>query len=53
MCEWGFEVPVEGAIKQKVNFIFNHVIVADFTQAFLNRFGGVAVTTTFNVKLVV
>ena len=38
----GSEVTIEGTINQKVNFIFDHMIVADFTQALLNRFRGVA-----------
>ena len=38
------------AIKQEVDFVFNLLIIADFAQAFLNRFAGVAVATTFNVN---
>ena len=53
MCEWGSEVTIKGTINQKVNFVFDHMIVADFTQALLNRFRGVAVTTPFDVKFVV
>ena len=45
------EVTIEGANEQKVDFIFDRMIVADFM--FLNWFGGFAVTTTFNAKLVV
>ena len=41
---------MEGAIEQKVNFIFDHMIVADFTQAFLNWFGGFAVTKHFQCE---
>ena len=28
---------MEGTIKLKVNFIFNHMTISDFTQLFLNR----------------
>ena len=33
LYEWEFQVTIIGAIEQEVNFIFDHLIVADFTMA--------------------
>ena len=53
LCEWKSEVAVEGTIEKKMDFVFDRLIVADFTQSVFNRFIGFAVASTFDEEFMI